>query len=128
MMEFGIYPTAEELIDQPVVWYSVPLEKRNHFAGALGTAFGLRAWLLREASKTPASKWEQLSERVIPALEIIAEDHMELYSFFITTLITLAAQQRLNSLPEKFNKAFLNSSIGKKADVLEMFNLIWKAA
>jgi len=53
---------------------------------------------------------------------------MELYSFFITTLITLAAQQRLNSLPEKFNKAFLNSSIGKKADVLEMFNLIWKAA
>jgi len=126
MSSFGIYPSPEELVQDPTQWNKLKKIHRDHLAGALSMSFGLRALLVRESKSGAKTKIASLCENVLAALAVVANDHLEVFSFFMKTLVAVSTEAGVPSLAEKFNAVFLKSEFAKNREVMEMFRLLWE--
>ena len=126
MKKYGIYPTVDELIADPSCWKKLAPIHRGHLSGALSMAFGLRAHLLLNAKSAKKKEISLLCSSVLAALGAVAEDHMEVFSFFIKTLISISTKSESSQLAESFNEVFLTSKYAQESEMMEMFELIWR--
>lgn len=85
---FGVYPTAEELFDDPSVWDSVPREKRDMLSGCLAVIFGLinhTTRLLERDLKDSDHMFNNIN-KLFELTMIVSDDQRELIAFVMNSL------------------------------------------
>ncbi len=85
---FGVYPTAEELFDNPDLWNNVPRERRDMLSGCLAVVFGLRnhATRLVEKNLSDTNEMFNVINKLFELTLIVSDDKRELIALVMNGL------------------------------------------
>ncbi|MAW98070.1 MAG: hypothetical protein CMN72_00105 [Sphingomonas sp.] len=93
---FGVYPTAEELFEDPDVWNDVPNEQKELFSGCLAVIFGVRNYATRKMEQLLSSEAElfEITNKLFDITLMIANNNRELVGFIMSGLKTWADKDK----------------------------------
>ena len=99
---FGVYPSTEELFNNPDCWKSVDRDKRRVLSGAMGVSFGVRSYAIRllkkaASDKSNKSKKAEIVNQLWDVIKVIADDHSEIVAFVFCHLLNWACSEDISS-------------------------------